>query len=484
MVLALFAAIVAADAAITIHRAGDAAPPQSAAAGGSLDRPLPSLPLIDEHGRHTSLAAFRGRYLVLAPSLTLCHETCPLTTGALMRIQAAVRRRGLADRVAVAVATVDPWRDTPARLRAFKRRTGSELTMLTGTHAQIRRLWRFFGVDFRRTRQEDPPDRDWLTHRPLTFDVTHTEALFIVDPRGHWRVLVSGIADVGGRLPRALASLLNDEGRETLRRPEAPWTVPQVLDKLWRLMGVPPDAGSAPAAAAGQQPTGGRLAPGGVAAVRRRLAALRGQPVVVNAWASWCPPCRAEAPMLAAAARAFAGRVAFIGLNVSDDDARARRFLASHPLGYPSYADHDGAAARSLGAPQGLPVTVFLDARARLVHVHVGAFTEHGRARRGRQCCPLRERLKRAWRRGCLALHGPSTAAEVAVTVPPCALGPDAGWGVPPERRSRRAPCSSPAAGTMSSRRSIPRASRRAASRRSGGGCSSPPRSSSLAPSA
>src|SRR5438067_11702270 len=53
-----------------------------AASGVVLDRPLPKLPLRDEAGRRTSLAAFRGSVVVLAPFLTLCHEVCPLTTGA------------------------------------------------------------------------------------------------------------------------------------------------------------------------------------------------------------------------------------------------------------------------------------------------------------------------------------------------------------------------------------------------------------------
>lgn len=386
VVLALFAGVVAVDAAVTLHRADvlRSAPAGALAVGQALDRPVPSLPLLDERGRGTSLEAFRGRSVVMAPFLTLCHETCPLTTGALMRLEAAVRRRGLERRVAVVAASVDPWRDSPARLRAFKRRTGSNLRMLTGTPAQLRRLWRFFGVEYHRVREGDPPDRDWWTHRAQTFDVTHTEGLFILDPRGHWRVLVPGIADLGGRLAPALRSLLDQEGRASLRTPTGAWTVPAVLGDLWRVMGIPPEPSGADSAspATGPPPPGlaaapadaGRLLGGGGRAFRRRLAALRGHPVVVNAWASWCPPCRSELPLFAAAARRFGGRVAFLGLDVSDADGRARAFLAAHPVGYPSYSDVDGAVARSLGAPQGLPVTLFLDAKGRVFHVHVGAY--------------------------------------------------------------------------------------------------------------
>jgi thiol-disulfide isomerase/thioredoxin len=118
----------------------------------------------------------------------------------------------------------------------------------------------------------------------------------------------------------------------------------------------------------------GRLLGGGGTAFRRRLAGLRGHPVVVNAWASWCPPCRSELPLFAAAARRYGGRVAFLGLNVSDPGGRARAFLAAHPVGYPSYGDADGSVASSLGAPQGLPVTLFIAANGSVFHVHAGAY--------------------------------------------------------------------------------------------------------------
>jgi protein SCO1/2 len=131
-----------------------------------LDKRLGRLGLIDERGRPTSLAAFHGRYLVLAPSLTLCHEVCPLTTAALVRLRRSLRAEGLGRRVVVAQATVDPWRDSPARIRAFKRRTGVDVRFLTGTRAQIRRLWGALGVEYHRVAQPDPPDRDWLTSRP------------------------------------------------------------------------------------------------------------------------------------------------------------------------------------------------------------------------------------------------------------------------------------------------------------------------------
>lgn len=369
--------------------------PVRLAAGSPVDRPLGRLPLIDERGRPTSLASFRGRYVVLAPSLTLCHEVCPLTTGALMRIQQQVRTRRLDDRVVVAEATVDPWRDSPARVRAFKRRTGTHLRFLTGTRSEIRRLWKEFGVEYHRVPQDTPPDIDWWTHKPETFDVAHTDGVFLIDPRGHWRVAIPGMPNVGGRLSPRLASLLNQEGQANLRHPDTPWTVDQVLDDLWHLMGVPASrptvapaprgpspaqaraelAGS-PAPLAALHAQAGRLLGGAKPALEARLADLRGRPVVVNEWASWCPPCRQEFPLFGAAAARFGTRVAFVGLNVNDSAASARRFLAQHPVSYPSYSDDDGQAARWLARFVGLPTTVFLDAAGRMTYVHIGQYSD------------------------------------------------------------------------------------------------------------
>jgi cytochrome oxidase Cu insertion factor (SCO1/SenC/PrrC family)/thiol-disulfide isomerase/thioredoxin len=398
VLVALIAGVLVLDLAAVLgaHRRArtTGAAPASLAAGTAVDKRLGRLPLIDERGRPTSLAAFHGRYVVLAPSLTLCHEVCPLTTGALMRIRRELRSRGLGERVVVAEATVDPWRDSPARVRAFKRRTGADIRFLTGTRSEIRRLWRAFGVEYHRVPQDKPPDIDWWTHRPETFDVTHTDGLFLIDPRGHLRVVVPGMPNVGERLSPRLASLLNDKGQANLRRPDSPWTVDQVLDDLWHLMGRPaarpaaaiPDrapspaqvraelAGS-PAPLAALHAQAGRLLGGAKPAVQARLAALRGRPVVVNEWASWCPPCRQEFPLFAAAAARFGARVAFVGLNVNDGADSARRFLAQHPVSYPSYSD-DGEAARWLARFAGLPTTVFLNATGKVTSVHIGQYVD------------------------------------------------------------------------------------------------------------
>jgi protein SCO1/2 len=372
-VLAALAAVVAADATLAVLEPRHEPLRHTGAPtiGTALDKALPPLPLLDAHGKKTSLRAFRGRWLVLSPSLTLCHEVCPLTTAALERVAAQARARGLASKVAVAETSVDPWRASPARLRAFKHRTKTPLTLLTGTKAQLRRLWRTLGVSYERTRGEGK-DRDWWTGKPLHFDVAHTDGVFIIDPHGHLRLFVSGMPGVG-RLPGRLNALLNDEGRHNLRRPASPWNVADLLRELWRLMDRPAPPTPERLRAATQSDTAALL-PGGAAALRRRLAAADGRPVVVNAWASWCPPCRQELPFLTAASARFSDRVEFLGLNVSDNATAARRFLADHPIPYPSYADDDGAAARALSGLQGLPTTVFFDRSGRISYVHAGAY--------------------------------------------------------------------------------------------------------------
>ncbi|MGH2904740.1 MAG: SCO family protein [Solirubrobacteraceae bacterium] len=208
------------------------------AVGTALEpRPTPPLELIDEHGTRTALSAFRGRWVVLAPSMTLCKEVCPITTAAFTALRTRLRQAGLGSRVAVVEVTVDPWRDTPARLRAYRRLVGANFTLLTGTQEEIRRFWKFFGVFYEREPEGNPPDIDWFTHKPETFDVSHTDGLFILDPAGRERMADDGTANVGGHLSPALSRLLDAEGHEHLAHPQLSWSPGQLFEDLRQLIG-------------------------------------------------------------------------------------------------------------------------------------------------------------------------------------------------------------------------------------------------------
>jgi cytochrome c biogenesis protein CcmG, thiol:disulfide interchange protein DsbE len=101
------------------------------------------------------------------------------------------------------------------------------------------------------------------------------------------------------------------------------------------------------------------------------LADLRGHPVVLNIWASWCIPCKKEAPELAASARAHAGRVAFLGLDVQDFKSDARRFLGRYDARYVSVRDGSGATGDAYGIT-GVPETYWIDAHGRIVDHYPG----------------------------------------------------------------------------------------------------------------
>jgi len=118
----------------------------------------------------------------------------------------------------------------------------------------------------------------------------------------------------------------------------------------------------------------GELLPGGLAAVRARLAALHGQPVVVNKWASWCVPCHSELGAFQRVSLALGQRVAFIGI----DSGESRRgdgvsYLRSYPLSYPSYEDQSGQTGRAITDSSFTPVTVFYDRRGGQ-YIHQGPY--------------------------------------------------------------------------------------------------------------
>ncbi len=117
-----------------------------------------------------------------------------------------------------------------------------------------------------------------------------------------------------------------------------------------------------------------RLLPGGTGAYGKRLAALRGYPVVVNVWASWCGPCRFEFPVFQRLAARYGTRVAFLGVNSQDSNDAARTFLGEEPVPYPSYADPHRQVAEGIGAGLGLPDTAFYDRHGKLVYLKRGPY--------------------------------------------------------------------------------------------------------------
>lgn len=100
-----------------------------------------------------------------------------------------------------------------------------------------------------------------------------------------------------------------------------------------------------------------------------QLASLRGKVVVLNFWASWCYPCKQEAPALAAAAKRWGGRVVVLGVDVNDFAGDARRFARKYGLRYPLVHDNHNVTSPKYGLT-GLPETFFID-RSGTVVQHV-----------------------------------------------------------------------------------------------------------------
>jgi thiol-disulfide isomerase/thioredoxin len=99
---------------------------------------------------------------------------------------------------------------------------------------------------------------------------------------------------------------------------------------------------------------------------------LRGTPIVLNFWASWCYPCRQEAPTVAAGWRASGPKgVLFLGLNIQDQPGDARKFIDQFGVRYPTIREPGAEVARSYGAP-GIPDTYFIDPRGRIVARVIG----------------------------------------------------------------------------------------------------------------
>ncbi len=140
---------------------------------GTILQPIRSAPPIDgidQGASPFSLLRERGRVVALYFGFTHCKDICPQT---LAKLGAARAKSGLGSQVAILFASVDPARDTPAALRAFFARVGVRAVGITGTHAQMSRIWKAYGVEVQATRE----------------DVGHSDFVYFIGPRGNLRIV-------------------------------------------------------------------------------------------------------------------------------------------------------------------------------------------------------------------------------------------------------------------------------------------------------
>ena len=130
----------------------------------------------------------------------------------------------------------------------------------------------------------------------------------------------------------------------------------------------------APPALAKLYANGDEIIDGGVDELHRKLDSVHGHPAVVNAWASWCGPCRFEFPHFQEAAAQMGKKVAFLGVDTDDSDAAARDYLNELPLPYPSISDPGRDIFDEYRVRFGLPATGFYNADGKLVFVKQGPY--------------------------------------------------------------------------------------------------------------
>jgi len=244
--------------------------------------------------------------------------------------------------------TTDPGTDTPGVLATYSRQAGASWTFATGSTAQVAAFWKPFGVE-------------------LASGDTHTSTLALLDRHGYVRLVYRGVPKVGGDVPPSLVTQLSATGLQELAKGGDGWGAADVLQALSTIGRSEPP----PAAARGTAPAFALASTSGATV---RLSDLAGKALVINFWASYCPPCKAELPMHDKTAGSRSD-VVLVLIDEGESPGAARGFLDAAGIHRPSLLDTDLTAGRAYGVAA-LPTTVFVRADGTEDRVQIGQLNE------------------------------------------------------------------------------------------------------------
>ena len=223
----------------------------TAAPGGGtfLSQPIPAnvlnAPLFNINGKKVTLAQYKGQTVVIADFLTTCQEICPMTSANMRQIGDAVAASSGKSKVAVLEVSVDGWRDSASRLKAYQGLFGDyNWSVLGGTTANLNTFWSYFGASIQKVAYSAADMKklpaDWQTGKVNTFDISHTDEVVVVGPKQTWSWLDLGNPNPGkASIPAKLKAFLSDDGLSNLAHPQEPsWTPSAVYSALKAVAGV------------------------------------------------------------------------------------------------------------------------------------------------------------------------------------------------------------------------------------------------------
>ncbi|TMD35504.1 MAG: redoxin domain-containing protein [Chloroflexi bacterium] len=304
---------------------------------------MPDFNLVDQNARPVNLDAISGKDVIIAAFHTTCHETCPLYTALFLQLA-----KHLPSTAMLMEVTTDPTVDTPTALAGYATKLGANWTFATGTPDDVVRFWKPFGV-------------------ALAAGDTHVSTLALVDRHGFVRLVYRGVPKVGNDIAPSLVTSLSGQGLAELGSGGDGWGAPDVLQALTTI------AGPERAEASGGGRAGGFTLTA-TDGTKVSLADLAGKPVVINFWATYCPPCKAEMPLLARSVGPESG-VRLLLIDEGDSRDAARAFLDGLGIRQPALLDSDLAIGHSYGVFM-LPMTVFVRADGTIDRRQVGQLQE------------------------------------------------------------------------------------------------------------
>jgi cytochrome oxidase Cu insertion factor (SCO1/SenC/PrrC family)/thiol-disulfide isomerase/thioredoxin len=313
-------------------------------------RIAPDFHLTDQNGNPVSLNQFRGKAVVLSFNDDQCTDVCTLLAEDIVRADQYLGAAGR-DHVAFLSVNVNPFYPGVQYVKSWSDSNDlgnvSNWYFGTGPVATLQGIWKQYGI--------------YVGTDPKTQSVTHGTVIEFIAPDGTIRAAADFGQDAvdvdpySHGLAQAAVDLLPPSERTRVGGPEA-------------------NAARGTGAGLGQQ------APTFALALLRNqhtilnLASLRGEPVVLNFWASSCADCRQELAAFAQEAEQNP-KVHFVGIDVADPSTTAAATLARQAgIGYPVVVDQSGQIASSYRIT-GLPTTVYLDPSGKVAVFHPGAMT-------------------------------------------------------------------------------------------------------------